>query len=123
MTGAAELLRAAADLIEQRGEDALPGPWECLDGGDRLIAWRVGPGGFDDDFEYVVDEPVSHSGTAEWIALLDPAVAEPLAAWLRAEADGPANDLFDPSEHAVAFARVVLGTPDDTEAAKEKRRA
>lgn len=78
----ADELRQAAEKLRATGSQAMAGPWESLDNGDRLVAWRNVPGtDFDDDFEYVLDEPLEKE-TAEWIALVSPALAEPLAAWL-----------------------------------------
>jgi hypothetical protein len=76
----ADLLRRAATAMRQRAGAATPGRWESLDGGDRLGAWKLDPTGqFDDDFDYVVDEPMSNAANAEHIAYLDPAVASRIA--------------------------------------------
>lgn len=70
-----ETLRAAAARLRALAAKATPGPWSSLDDGDRLIH-VIGEHG---DFEYVVDEPISNSSNAAWIAALSPVVAEPLA--------------------------------------------
>lgn len=72
----ADEMREAAALLRETAITAIAGPWASLDGGDRLVAWRTG-----DNFEYVVDEPID-GATAEWMALVNPLLAEPLAAWL-----------------------------------------
>jgi hypothetical protein len=48
-------------------------------------------------------ESAHMAGNASWIALMGPAVAEPLAAWL----DSAAADVLDVDARALAFARVV----------------
>lgn len=75
-------LRDAATKLRETAAKAMPGPWGPLDDGDRVVAWKVGPDGFDDDF----DEPMDHGGNAAWIALAHPGLAERLAAWLETEA-------------------------------------
>lgn len=76
----ADELRKAAALLRETAIAAIAGPWASLDGGDRLVAWRP-----DDDFEYVVEEPID-GATAEWMALANPLLAEPLASWLESAA-------------------------------------
>lgn len=124
-----ELLSQAADLIRDAGADAQPGPW-------ALWPSPTMPG------EYVVHHlrdrlagPDPHrvatthglncaEADGRWIALLNPAVAESLEAWLRHEAThikglrtwGAAFALPS-TRHAMAFARAVLGledTPEET---------
>lgn len=60
----AELLREAANRIERRAQNATGGPWFKM---DNTVYWT------DSD--------------ANWIALMHPGTAGPLAALLRAEAD------------------------------------
>jgi hypothetical protein len=80
-----ETLRAAAARLRALAEAATPPPW-------RTVALR------DDDPAYGLDvEPGvavgnDSSGACElpdatWIATMNPAVAEPLAAWLERDAD------------------------------------
>lgn len=78
----ADELRKAAAVLRETATKAIPGPWHNLDSGDRIIA-AVG----DPSFVYVVDEPMSHAGSAAWIALANPLLAEPLASWLETVAD------------------------------------
>lgn len=57
------------DAIEARANAATEGPWESLDRGDRLVAWRQR----DDElgiaaFDYVVPEPMDNADDAEFIA-------------------------------------------------------
>lgn len=106
-------LRKAAQTLRETATKAMPGPWESLEGGDRLVAWKVGSDGFDDDFDYVVDEPVDHSGNAEWIALTNPLLAEPLAQWLETEAhmvDIRGLSAEGQTFHALKVARAINGT-------------
>ncbi len=95
------LRRAAAKLREHASTPMLtPGPWVCLDRGDRIVHLDG------DDYEYVVDEPVSNSANAELIALMDPIVVLAVAEWLDATAaSGP---IVCNRAHAVAVARAVL---------------
>lgn len=102
-----ELIREAARLIRERAEAATPGPWESLDGGDRLIAWKLDPSGqFDDDWDYVVDEPIGNSANAEHIASWHPGVALLVADWLDIGANPYACVDREPM---VALARAYLG--------------
>jgi hypothetical protein len=87
----AALLRRAADHVQFLADDAGPG-------------WNVYP-------EDGVTTP-----TFAWIALLNPAIGAPLAAWLRAEAsdsdveerDGDVHQ-FSGRRTALALARTLLG--------------
>ncbi len=73
------LRRAAAKLRDALNADYLtPAPWDCLDGGDRLVHIEPPTGAI----EYVVDEPMSNPSNAEYIALMHPPVALALADWL-----------------------------------------
>lgn len=83
MKRAAEKLRTAlaADYLTD-------GPWECLDGGDRIVHIEPPTGAM----ECVVDEPMSNPSNAEYIALMHPPVAEAMARLLdriREVASGP----------------------------------
>lgn len=79
-----DLLRRAADRVERLATDAGPG-------------WDVYP------------EGGIGSATFDWIALLNPAIGAPLAAWLRGAADYA--DAVGCSVHsdALATARAILG--------------
>lgn len=54
----AELLRLAAEKLRQHADndEVTEGPWDSLEGGDRIVSLHDG-----EVFEYVVDEPVSNS--------------------------------------------------------------
>lgn len=134
---AAELLERAAARLEDLAGDATRGPWlaaqttisrhepsthgwtisrpwcgkcegpECPDdcGANVLVT------GAEDCDEDYVSEP-----DATWIAAMHPGVAAPLAAWLRGCAVGARyldemgmSPKPDPQEHALEFARLVLG--------------
>jgi hypothetical protein len=82
----AEELRAAATKLRETAEKATPGPWGAPEHDSSVVAWRVGPGGFDDDFDYVIDQTLDRAEDADWIALAHPGLAEPLAEWLEMEA-------------------------------------
>jgi len=84
----ATALRAAADRLERLAARSTAGDWRL----SGLLATRpeVVAHSPDDGTEHVAE---ARARTAEWIAALSPAVAPPLAAWLRsaAEAD-PVDD-------------------------------
>ena len=97
MTGATQLT-AAAERLERLAARTTAGDWRT--GG--LLATR--PGGRrprpDGGTEHVAE---ARARTAEWIAALSPAVAAPLAAWLRsAAAAEPVDDA------ALRLARTLL---------------
>lgn len=104
-----ETLVAAADLIRDLGANAAPGPWSLY---DRGVCWEI------------PELPEMYDGLsgfrevdARWIAALSPALAGPLEAWLRREAENIA-----PIEHLLGggstppldFARAVLGSGVNT---------
>ena len=92
-----ELLRTAADGLEQLAARTTPGDWRTgglLATRPEVIAHRQG------GTEHVAE---ARAGTAAWITALSPAVGTPLAAWLRAAADAP---VVEPA--ATAVARVLL---------------
>lgn len=81
-----EELSTAAARLRETAVRAMPGPWKNLDDGDRILARKTrvpGKGGWAEEVlpRYVVPEPLN-PGNAAWIALANPALAEPLAAWL-----------------------------------------
>jgi hypothetical protein len=94
----ADLLRAAADRLEALAGRTTPGDWRVT----GLLATRpeVVASAPDGGTEHVAE---ARANTAAWIAALSPAVADPLAAWLRAAARA---DRVDPV--ATEFARVLL---------------
>jgi hypothetical protein len=94
----AALLHAAADRLAALAARTTGGTWTVaglLASRPEVVA-RLADGGS----EHVAE---ARARTAEWIVTLSPAVAAPLAGWLRAAATGPA----DP--HALALARLVVG--------------
>ncbi|MGY1633996.1 hypothetical protein ACI784_20020 [Geodermatophilus sp. SYSU D01186] len=100
-----ELLRTAATRLEELAARTTPGDWRAgglLASRPEVVAHLPGGG-----TEHVAE---ARAGTAPWITALSPALAAPLAAWLRAAAAGP----VDPA--AEAFARALLtrlgGLPD-----------
>ncbi|MGY1857635.1 hypothetical protein [Modestobacter sp. SYSU DS0290] len=96
MDDAAQQLRAAADRLDQLAARTTPGEWRVqglLASRPEVVAHLPGGG-----TEHVAD---ARARTAGWIATVTPALAGPLAAWLRAA------DPADPQ--AVAVARVLLG--------------
>ena len=98
---AANLLRMAADRLEALAARTTPGDWRA--GG--LLATRPevvahSPHG---GTEHVAE---ARAGTGGWIAAFSPALAAPLADWLRAAADEAADGPVDPA--AEAFARVLF---------------
>ena len=128
---AAEILRGAAALLRVRAGGATPGPWASLDEGDRLIASRAGvsaararphhldtedlPRGPVNSAEWVFDTPLDHPANAAWVAAVHPGLADPLARWLGLQADmqdasGGGNSAE--TDHALAVARVILGSTD-----------
>jgi hypothetical protein len=93
-----ELLLSAADRLEGLAARTTGGSWTVR----GLLASRpevvaVSPDG---GSEHVAE---ARARTAEWICTLSPAVATPLACWLRAAARPP----VDPE--ALAVARAILG--------------
>jgi hypothetical protein len=93
----AELLRTAADRLERLAGRATPGDWRI--GGLLATRPEVIAHGPDGSTRHVAE---ARADSARWIAALSPAVAESLAAWLRAAADHP------PAE-AVQFAELLVG--------------
>jgi len=90
-------LRAAADRLSALAGRTTPGDWRLaglLATRPEVVAHRAG------GTEHVAE---ARAGSADWIAALSPAVAGPLAALLRAVADG------DPAAGTAAdLARVLL---------------
>ena len=100
----ADLLRDAADRLERLAARTTPGDWRTtglLASRPEVVAVRPDGGS-----EHVAE---ARAASAAWITALSPAVAGPLAAWLRAEAGGPS-----PSADSVTLARLLLDRlPDD----------
>jgi hypothetical protein len=94
----AQLLTVAADRIEALAARTTGGSWTVrglLASRPEVVAELP-----DGSTEHVAE---ARARTAEWIRSLSPAVAGPLAAWLRAAARAP----VDP--HALAVARLLVG--------------
>lgn len=81
-----DLLRRAAALIEEIREDQ-----RVHDAADPWSSPHV--------------RAVLHP----WVALMAPTLAEPLSAWLRAEAEHLNAMAIEPTGEATAFARALLG--------------
>ncbi len=116
-------LKRAASVLRQIGEQSTPGPWHTEQ--TNLSDWivdaigvSVADCGFDEDVL-----PEVHAD-ATWIAMVSPAIAEPLAIWLDETArqyDGPkCNDptgCCNNCQHrydyvaAIYLAQVILGEP------------
>ena len=94
----AALLRAAAERLERLAARTTRGDWRA--GGLLASRPEVIAHAPDGGTEHVAE---ARAGTGAWITALSPAVAAPLAAWLR-EASGTAM----PPPPAVALARVLL---------------
>jgi hypothetical protein len=97
MSDDADLLRTAADRLDALAARTTPGDWRpggLLASRPEVIAHKA-----DGSTEHVAE---GRASTAAWITALSPAVATPLAAWLRASADDP----VEPA--AVEFARALL---------------
>jgi hypothetical protein len=94
----AAMLRTAADRLEALAARTTPGDWRL--GGLLATRPEVVAHGTDGGTEHVAE---ARARTAEWITALSPAVAPPLAAWLRAAA---AQDPADPA--ALGMARALL---------------
>ena len=97
MEDAAALLRTAADRLEALAARTTPGDWRA--GGLLATRPEVVAHSPDGGTEHVAE---ARAGTGAWIAALSPALAAPLAAWLRTAAHGP----VDPA--AEAFARALV---------------
>ncbi|MGY1601580.1 hypothetical protein [Geodermatophilus sp. SYSU D00815] len=93
-----EELHAAADRLAEAARRATPGDWRL--GGLLASRPEVVAHGPDGATEHVAE---ARARSAAWIAGLSPAVAGPLAAWLRSAADRDPDD-----EAALRVARVLL---------------
>lgn len=97
----ADLLRRAAAKLRETAELALPAPWTVIPvPGDRGYDVTAFP-----SLSVYVAQDLSEYD-AEWIALMGPALAEPLAEWLESvAAEGRASRRTGP----MAVARAILG--------------
>ena len=94
----ASLLRRAAERLELLAARTTPGEWRL--GGLLASRPEVVAHAADGRTEHVAE---ARARTGEWVTALSPALAGPLAAWLRAAAD---RDPVDPA--AAEVARVLL---------------
>jgi hypothetical protein len=94
-----EVLLAAADRLESLAARTTGGHWTVR----GLLATRpeVVAEWTDGSTEHVAE---ARAGTAEWIRTVSPALAGPLAAWLRSAAG-----TRPPDPHALAVARLLTG--------------
>ena len=92
------LLRTAADRLDALAARTTTGDWRA--GGLLASRPEVIAHHGEAETEHVAE---ARAGTGAWIAALSPAIAPPLAAWLRAAADAPA---VEPA--ATAVAQVLL---------------
>jgi len=106
-----EELRAAATIVRQAAAKATPGPWRIRQGNtissniaDRDGHMVIDGGGWTDGTKTVVYGAALNADAA-WIALMSPALAEPLAAWLESEALSLRS--FDRSWHGTFAARAL----------------
>ena len=99
----ADVLRTAADRLERLAERTTPGDWRIaglLASRPEVVAHRP-----DGGTEHVAE---ARAASAAWITALSPAVAAPLAGWLRAEAGSPS-----PAPDSVTLAHVLLARRPD----------
>jgi hypothetical protein len=89
-------LRDVADRLEQLAARSTPGDWRL--GGLLASRPEVIAHSPDGGTEHVAE---ARAASGAWITALSPAVAAPLAAWLRSAAD---QDPVDPEALAVAAA-------------------
>lgn len=119
---AAALLRHAADLVDEVARNATPGSWNGHTPTEALPSGVVYGGPWEHGYrtgtvmawcEEAVTEYGGEPSTAdlEWLCLMSPHIAAPLAAWLRAEADR------GPTGPALRFARMLVtgGLTDDAD--------
>lgn len=115
----AEELRAAAKLLRETAEQATPGPWGVESVASESIGVLSYPAHAFVATIGVRTADESVTADAAWIALVSPALAKPLAAWLdsRAQAlddlpsvaDDLANRKGSNIRQALDIARVING--------------
>ena len=94
----ADALREAADRLERLAVRSTQGDWRTtglLASRPEVVAVRA-----DGGTEHVAE---ARAASAGWITAISPAVAGPLAAWLRDEAA-----VSSPSPHAATLARLLV---------------
>jgi hypothetical protein len=116
----ADLLRRAANLIDEFAKDTTPGSWNghtsehvgygAVYGGPFENGYRMGSvmGWSEETCEEYGGEP--SSADLRWLCLMSPQIAGPLAAWLRDAADESDQYARLPFA-AVDVARAILGEP------------
>lgn len=119
----ADELRAAATLLRETANKATPGPWSAspvwsprsqATSAVYSLAHPTGTHASEvvPSMLATPKRPLVRPGDAAWIALMSPAVAEPLAAWLDflallIDGDHAAPDGY---AHALDFARAITGS-------------
>lgn len=111
MNAPTEELRAAARLLRETASKATPGPWKTKGFGD--FGWLVVDADPAGRFSVETEDNEHGRADAAWIALVSPAVADPLAAWLESVAHelSTAHPDWHPylTRHALPVARLILG--------------
>lgn len=80
---APDLSPEALAALDAKAAAATPGPWESLDNGDRVVAWRRDHDGLGvREFDYVIPEPMDSAADAAYIAAADPPTVRALIAAL-----------------------------------------
>lgn len=102
----AEEMRDAARILREVAGNAAPGPWSV--GGDEFelednLAW-LEPEGDGKSCGRCTSGTIDLRN-ARWIALLSPAIAEPLATWLDSSADDAEE--IGPDHRALTMARQI----------------
>jgi hypothetical protein len=118
--GPAETLRAAAAKVRETGAKATPGPWTAQEVPDEVYVEIMA--GTEVAVAHAVCEHPAAPGAAadaEWIALMSPALAGPLASRLDAAADAyellttqygiSPEDAVAGVSASLAMARAILG--------------
>jgi hypothetical protein len=119
----ADELRAAAERLREAGEAAHDGPWAMSKAGREEWPYTAFVTVAADDLYGRIADVWCGAGeeNAAWIALAHPGVAEPLATWLEAVANGwdmatKLSRSVIPRGHAdhpgLALARVINGGKD-----------
>lgn len=108
------LLERAAERLAELANKASPGPWDASQGSEIYAA-----DGFCVVSTHWDGAGFERADDQDWCATMSPAVAQPLVEWLRDESEyirGIRSWKFLPpnTRRAVAFARVVLGEPENT---------
>ena len=96
------LLKLAARRVREYGAAATPGPWQSRDGGMHMygdFGWYVsGPAGTPE-----FDDSEAGKADADWVALMSPAIAEPLAKVLDDATEGMERGFEDGFDHSDVY--------------------